>query len=290
MNNRYLTIDIGGTDIKMAIYDNTGYQIVETVRIKTPSGDNITQKIINEINSQEILKNFDGIAISSAGVIDSHEGRVIFSGPTIPNYAGVKLKEVFENEYNVKCVVENDVNAALLGEYWKGAAQKSSSSFMLTVGTGIGGAFMLNQKLFTGHGFSAGEIGYLNINGEHFQQVASTTTLVNNIEEKLGLSNTLDGRKIFEMIRRNDIMAIEALDHLIYNLCLGISDILYLFNPEILILGGGIMEESELIEPIINKHLKEILISERFIPQKIAFANCGNNAGMLGALYRLIHE
>lgn len=289
----FICIDVGGTSIKYGLATKDGSFISKgniLTEAKKDGGYGILdkiKKIVNSfINGNEVL----GICISTAGMVDPNKGEIVFSlEELIPNYTGMKLKEEIENEFNIKCHVENDVNCAGLGEAWLGAGKEKSSVVCLTIGTGIGGCIILNGKLF--HGFSncAGEVGYMNINGESFQRQASTTTLVENVAKAKGIDKCLiNGETIFKLAKENDEDAIKEIDSLVNILAIGIGNICYMINPEVIILGGGIMSQQEYLRPRLDRALKENLIERVYLSTKLEFAKLQNDAGMLGALYNFL--
>ena len=286
--DRYLCIDIGGTSIKYASFSGEGLKLIDTQELKTPSGELILDALYHIIDPHLKGEALQGIAISSAGVVDPVSGTLVYAGPTIPNYTGTTLKASIEKRYGLPVAVENDVNAALLGEYWKGAAKGSSSTFMFTVGTGIGGAFMIGDTLWHGSSLSAGEVGYLNLNGTHFQNEAASSIMVKEVSKTL--NQDLDGAMIFKLAQEGQQDCIDAIDALINKLSLGISDIMYLLNPETVLLGGGIMHREQYLKPLVNKAVDAVLIDPRFKSKTLAFAKCGNDAGMIGALYHLLQS
>ena len=246
----YICIDIGGTSIKYAILNKEGEIFVGgTIPTRVTSNGNHILKDIKKLTGDliEQYRNYKvkGICVSSAGVVDPDKGEIIFSGPTIPGYKGTKIKKDIEKIFNIPCEVENDVNCAALGEYWKGAGKGAESMVCMTIGTGIGGAIILNGKLLNGTGYTAGEIGYMEINGEHIQNIASARSLVETVQEKKegkGVAG-LTGLGIFELAKQGDKDCIEAIDTVITNLSIGIRNIIYLLNPEIIVIGGGIAEQ-----------------------------------------------
>ncbi len=193
-----------------------------------------------------------------------------------------------------------------------GAGKNAKSSICMTIGTGIGGCVILNNKLVHGFSNSAGEVGYMNINGESFQDVASTTSLVkkvakiknipeqdinrkiifdmakNNDEDSLPQHN-ISGKIIFDMAKNNDKDCLNEIDNMVKSLAIGISNVCYVINPEVVILGGGIMAQEEFLRPRIDKALKEVLVPKVYENTKIEFAKRQNDAGMIGALYNFLN-
>ena len=293
----YICIDIGGTSIKYAILDKDGEIFVSgTIPTRITSNGNHILKDIKKLTGDllEQYRNYKvkGICVSSAGVVDPDKGEIIFSGPTIPGYKGTKIKKEIEKIFNIPCEVENDVNCAALGEYWKGAGKGAESMVCMTIGTGIGGAIILNGKLLNGTGYTAGEIGYMEINGEHIQNIASARSLVETVQEKKegkGVAG-LTGLGIFELAKQGDKDCIEAIDTVITNLSIGIRNIIYLLNPEIIVIGGGIAEQREYLEERIRRKVDRGLIGDIFKKTVIKMAQKGNHAGMLGALYGFLNK
>ena len=288
--NNYLCIDIGGTAIKYGIYNELGENRQEaksTLVKQTNEGSEIMDRVMDIVSATIEKGEIAGICVSSAGVIDSVSGEVIYSGYTIPNYTGTPIKAILEKKFSIPCEVENDVNSACLGEYWLGAGRNSTSLVCLTIGTGVGGAIMLDNKLIHGHSHTAGEIGYMNILGENFQDLASTSSLIKIVKERKNKDNlqVITCYEVFELAKQGDIICIEEIDNMVRVLALGITNLMYLFNPETLILGGGIMAQKEMLKEKIEKAVSETVISPMFNKTSIKFAEQGNDAGLLGALY-----
>lgn len=227
---------------------------------------------------------FKGIAISTAGIVNSETGEIVYANKNIPNYKGTKLKAILEKKYNVPVSVENDVNSALLGEVSYGSFNKVHSAIMLTIGTGVGGALYLNGGIYNGFSHSAGEVGYAIINDRNIEDIASTTALVRNVKARLG-HEKVDGHWIFDQaINHENKVCIEEINSLVRSLVYLISNYVALFNPEVVILGGGIMEQSDYLRPIILDTFKNVNTNQLVVENtKIEFASLGNEAGMLGA-------
>jgi predicted NBD/HSP70 family sugar kinase len=291
MMPNYLCIDIGGTSIKYGIYNETGDKVKNVHSDKT---NNAIQEI-NILNTlcrkvEQVLKNLPlaGVCISSAGVVETVSGTISYSGYTIPNYTGTKLKEEIEKRFQLPCAVENDVNAACLGEYWKGALRGATSGVCLTVGTGIGGAVLVNGDIYHGFTGTAGEIGYMIQNGARFQDQAATSVLVRNVSKRKHLE--LDGQEIFKLAQAGDAVCMEEIAKFIHNLAIGIVNIQYLLNPEKIVLGGAIMAQEEYLKPKIEAEINSLIEDEVFNQTQLCFAELKNDAGMVGALYNFIKK
>ena len=284
-----LAIDIGGTMIKYGLVSSDG-KILSTDKIKTEASKGLNN-ILNKIDN--IFKRYKennpvGIAVSGTGQINGMIGKVIGGNPIIPNWIGTNLVKILEEKYNLPIVLENDVNCVALGEKWIGAGKDLSNFICLTIGTGIGGGIILNNQLFRGENFVAGEFGHILIKKGEFEQFASTTALIRLVKERT--RKTLNGKEIFDLEKKEIVEYQEVISEWIENLTDGLSSIVYCFNPANIILGGGVIEQGE---PLINR-IKNSLFKKIGLQFKeklnIIQAKLGNNAGMIGASYLLLEK
>ena len=284
-----LAIDIGGTMIKYGLVSSDG-KILSTNKIKTEASkglNNILNKIDNIFKGYK-ENNLVGIAVSGTGQINGMIGKVIGGNPIIPNWIGTNLVKILEEKYNLPAVLENDVNCVALGEKWIGAGKDLSNFICLTIGTGIGGGIILNNQLFRGENFVAGEFGHILIKKGEFEQFASTTALIRLVKEKTG--KILNGKEIFDLEKKEIVEYQEVISEWIENLTDGLSSIVYCFNPANIILGGGVIGQGEaLINRIKNSLFKKIGLQFKE-KLNIIQAKLGNNAGMIGASYLLLEK
>ena len=292
--NLYVCFDIGGTAIKYGLIDENGVFIEKnTIATEARLGaKHIVQTLKTIIHGYVQQTSIKGIAISTAGIVDYKQGEVVFAYPeNFPGYSGTKWKTILEAEFNLPCAVENDVNCAALGEMWLGAGKDKNSLFAITVGTGIGGCAVINQKVIHGACNSAGEIASLRLPNGSLEKIASVTKLVDDVAKAKGLKpSNLDGKKIFSWAKDADIVAKQAINNLVNNLADGIANIVAILNPQVIVLGGGIMAQQAYLKPLIEEALQVRLLPDVYTHTKIAFAKLANDAGMLGALYNLLHN
>ena len=295
----YICIDIGGTSIKYGVLSEKGEIFIDgTVSTKVTEKENFilsdVKKLIRNILDEYRNYEIKGICVSTAGVVNPEKGEIAYAGPTIPKYTGTKIKEELEKEFSISCEVENDVNCAGLGEYWRGAGKGSKSMVCLTIGTGIGGSVILDGKLLNGIGYTAGEIGYMDVNGSYIQNIASSKYLVEKVqkekEEKEGITDAITGVDIFELAKKGDEICIAGINEIISNLAVGVRNIIYLLNPEVIVIGGGITAQKEYLEEKIRKEVNDGMISDMFRKTRIELAQQGNQAGLLGALYNFLNK
>ena len=283
-----LVFDIGGTEIKYALCDEN-FNLSDKKSVPTNAyegGKRIIERVV------EIAKTFDGvdrIGISTAGQVDSEKGMIIYATDSIPGYTGTQIKQIVESEIGVPCAVENDVNSAALGEAHFGAAKGESNFICLTYGTGIGGAIFLDGKLFKGCGCSAGEFGHFvtHANGKSctcggcgcYEAYASSGALVRAVAEKTG--RQLNGREIFGEFGNPEIKAV--IDEWIDEIVVGLKGLVYIFNPSLIVAGGGIMNEKYITDEINSRLEAQLMQSFRCV--KVKKAEKGNDANLLGAAY-----
>ncbi|MEE6450805.1 ROK family protein [Gottfriedia acidiceleris] len=284
---KFLAFDIGGTLIKYGVLFENG-TFIEKYESPTEAhlGGTAILKKVKEFG-QILIKQHDisGVCISSAGQVDSKEGIILYASPLIPHYTGTQLKRELEDFFGLPVEVENDVNCAGLAESWIGTGKDAKSLFCLTIGTGIGGSYIVDNKLHTGHSFSGGEIGYIPIEGSQFEELASTRILIKNVTKRKGIPESdLNGKEIFELAIQKDQICIEEIDRLVYYLSKGIATITYIMNPEMIIIGGGITAQKDYLYPLIMKQLEKDIIPKVLEKTKIKIAQNLNNAGMIGAL------
>ncbi len=282
---RIAALDIGGTSIKSGIW--TGSEATELKERDTNAklgGAKLMETVI------EILKtydNFDAIGISTAGQVDTENGSICYANENIPGYTGTRIRDILEKEFGVPVAVENDVNAAAYGELIHGAGKGLDSFLCLTYGTGVGGAIVLNRKIYHGSTYAGASFGGIVVHPEElggkaelsgcYEKYASTTALV---EKAKALNpDLINGRRIFEAIDNSDIRMIvdQWIDEIVY----GLVTLIHIFNPTDIILGGGILAQSYVVEKINERLFSLVYPQARGVT--IHQAMLANTAGLTGA-------
>ncbi|GAA0593537.1 ROK family protein [Virgibacillus siamensis] len=285
--------DIGGTSIKYGIVNNKG-EIFHSDSIATEAqhgGEAVINKLLKKCDELREHYTVDGVSISSAGQIDNVNGRVVFATDNIPHFSGLPIQGMVHHHTNLPVKVENDVNCTALGEYWKGAAKGADDFLCVTIGTGIGGALFLDGKLYTGHNYSAGEIGHINLyphgkactcgNDGCFEKYASSSALEEMIVSRLGYS--LELRKFFEMLSFGDVRCSEIFARWIDDLTTGLQSLVHIFNPELIVIGGGISAQGQFLLQAIDSALKTKLMPNHRKSLTVKLAQNENKANLLGA-------
>lgn len=284
---RIVVLDIGGTSIKSGIWN--GEVLTEQQEWETQAkqgGAHLMERVISILHT---CAPFDAIGVSTAGQVDTTKGSIYYANDNIPGYTGMEIQRILEEEFQVPTAVENDVNSAALGELRYGAGQGSKEFLCLTYGTGVGGAIVLNGNVYTGSAFSAGSFGGIVVHPEKmvpeeefggcYEKYASATALVQMVK---AIDPWLDnGRKIFQAFERPEIK--ECIDRWIDEVVCGLVSLVHIFNPSLILLGGGILAQEYIITEV-RKRLSS-LVSPGFRNLEIRQTRLGNRAGMMGAAW-----
>ena len=290
---RYMCFDIGGTSVKFGVVGESGALLHkgEIPNVITQKGvDGLVESLASVMEQYQQEYRLYGIAVSTAGVVDPEKGLILYAPKYFPGYPGTALGERLEKRCGLPCTVENDVNAAALGEYWLGAGQGAKSLFCITVGTGIGGCALLDGRVLHGAACFGGEAGLQHITpGSTWEEMASTRALVRNVAEAKGIpENALDGRIIFALAQGGDEEAAAAIARQMDDLATGIANICYILNPERIIVGGGIAAQEAYLYPQLDTALRKKLFPLVYEKLTLRFAALQNDAGILGALYNFL--
>lgn len=284
MTNKYIIYDIGGTFIKWAIVDSN-YKIIEKNKFsfdcKNKDCKNELIPIIGKqiIEFQNKFTNIKGIGISTAGDVDRNTTEILGSTPNHKNYTGVNFKEELSKYTSLEIIVDNDANCAVIGESINGLLQNIDVGILITLGTDIGGGIIIDNNIYRGWLGTAGEVGYMNVLGKRWGTYFSAIGLSRIVQEKHQKNiNPSDILKNYELFK-NEI------DFWYEGLSIGIANLISLFNPKKIIIGGG-LSESKLIDlNKINIIKNKILIENHLINScSIELSNNGNDSALYGCV------
>jgi glucokinase len=246
-------IDIGGTTIKIATWKDN--QLQDKHAVDTPKDlESFYQVLTNEVNKIKENTDIKGVAISSPGAVNQKTG-IIGGSSAIPYIHNFKIVDELEKRFGLPVSIENDANSAALGELAEGSGKGCDSMAFFVIGTGIGGALIINHKVWHGAHLFGGEFGYM-IMGDHtLSELASPVSMANRYNERTG--KHLNGKTIFELADQDDPVASDVRQTLIHSLAVAIYNIQHSFDPEKIVLGGGISNNPELI-PLLNKEIDRL--------------------------------
>ena len=291
-----LSIDIGGTAVKMGLVDESG--AIHARHEASVCYDNYQTPILTTVirEAKVLLERenakISGIGVSATGQVDDKIGAVIGTNGKIPHYEGSQIKKEMEAEFGVPTYCLNDANAAVLGECFIGRGTGYDNVLMITLGTGVGGGIVIGGKIFGGTRGIAGELGHFTLyqNGIPcpcgkvgcYESYAATTALVRRAKEATGEAE-LNGRIIFERAHAGDKTMLNVLDGWIADIAAGITGPVHIFNPQLVLIGGGVSaQEKLLIEPLRKKVLSTLM--PRFAEGlQLESATLANDAGLIGA-------
>ena len=246
-------IDIGGTTIKIATWKDN--QLQDKHAIDTPKDLNgFYQALTDEVDKIKKDIKIEGVAISSPGAVNKKTG-IIGGSSAIAYIHNFKIVDELEKRFGLPVSIENDANSAALGELAEGSGKGCDSMAFFVIGTGIGGALIINQKVWHGAHLFGGEFGYMIMGAHTLSELASPVAMANRYNKRTG--KHLDGKTIFELADKDDPVASDERQTLIQALAVAIYNIQHSFDPEKIVLGGGISNNPELI-PLLNKEIDRL--------------------------------
>lgn len=301
--------DLGGTHLRAATVDGRG-RICERTKQRTPRderADEIVRALVAvarqfEQRSREYGQKIRSLSVAVPGTVQTESG-VVMKAPNLPSLNGFRLGTALASELEYPVVVENDVNAAAVGEAWRGAAREFGTSICVMLGTGVGGGVILNNRLWRGIDGTAAEIGHITVepygapcgcgNRGCLEVYASATAIVRITREliprypqsPLHASEGLTAEEIYKRGLAGDELALEVFRRVGFYLGIGLGGLINVLNPEVIVIGGGAAGGWDLF----IEHLRREVAARAFaVPAEraqIVQAECGDDAGILGAAH-----
>ncbi len=276
-----LGFDIGGSSVKSVLIQKG--QIKASAVVKLPNNFAKLQEALVELKNNlfeqlpELSPEIAVIGIAIAGLLDKKREK-IFLAPNIPWLTSRKIADFQKLFSTVPVKIEHDVHCFLLAEKKWGLVKKEKNILALTLGTGIGGAFTINNQLIYGQNGLAGEIGHMTLDqsgGRSFEDLAASRFFRRETKK--------DFYSVHELARKGDKKAIKILEKYGNNLGIGLANLINIFDPEIIVLGGGIVSARKYFQVAMNKTLKKALRVPNQRQNKIIFSRLGHLAGAMGA-------
>lgn len=279
--------DIGGTAVKYGIWSDD--QIEQQDKFQTP--DNWEQmkvelsRIFNALQEKTTEK-FSGAAFSCPGAVDSEAG-VINGFSAVPYIHNIPIQTELTELLGVPVSIENDANCAALAEVAYGAARDVDNALFIVIGSGIGGAVIINKELIKGKNLFGGEFGFMLLEGDaSFSDLASPVRAARLYTEELGLpKGTISGKELFTRAEEGEPIAVRYVENLKNNLARGIHTLLVALNPEKVVIGGAISSRKELI-PEVTERIHHLLKKTNATDVEVNVVPCqyNNDANLMGAV------
>ena len=281
-----LGIDLGGTAIKLGRFSQDGTCLqslsVATPQPATPAA--VVEVMVNAISQLDRAQQSIAIGVGTPGPADA-AGRIARVAINLEQWRDVPLADWLEAKTGLPTVLANDANCAGLGEAWLGAGRRFRNSIMLTLGTGVGGAIILNGKLFTGHQGTAGELGLITLNPDgpacnsgnrgSLEQYVSVPA----IRRRTGL----EPAELGALAAAGDPDALAFWQIYGQDLGVGLASLIYVLTPEAVVIGGGVSASAEFFLPAVQTEIERRVLPSSRAGLQLLPAELGNQAGMVGA-------
>lgn len=291
---KYIVFDIGGSAIKYGLIDGTG-NILSNDKVKTPRTWEEMAEEFDKVVSEH-RNEISGVAVSAPGRIDIDEG-IIYLGGALPYLDEVNIRKYFKDTYDLPASVVNDGKAAAQAELWMGNLKGVDHAAAIALGTGIGGAVVIDGKVQQGRNFVAGEFSSVLPTEEPLHNNLAVTNssvkLIAELADIIGLEDKADGEGVFEVINsRENKEANEHFAAYCKRLAIFMCNLQAILDISHVVIGGGISNQPILIEELNKQynHIRETqpMFDSTFLPLTIKSCKYSNNANLLGALYQLL--
>jgi len=305
MKEIVIAVDLGGTNLRMAAVDRSGAVLFRTRR-ETPRGER-AEKIVraiveSAIECQKNCSDFQVKAICAAvpATVSAERG-LILKAPNLPALDDFQMAVALEKELGIKSILENDANAAAVGENWLGASKGFGNSIFVTLGTGVGGGIIINGKILRGMDGTAGEIGHICVEPlgvpcgcgsrgclEQYSSATAIVRLAKDLESQYPQSNLkqrlrLTAYDVYQAGTQGDELALEVFRQMGFYLGVALGGLINVLNPETIIIGGGASAGWSLFLPHLQKTICQKAYREPAQRAQVSIAALGEDAGIIGA-------
>ena len=314
-----LGIDLGGTKILTAVVDAQGKMFSRDHSI-TPAKEGhqaVIQSILESVGRALAQAQIDAADLAAIGIgapgLSNPETGILFTSPNLPGWHDVPLRGIIEKELGKKAFLINDANAAAIGELYFGAGRGARNFIYVTLSTGIGGGIIINGEIYTGSIGTAGELGHMTINDEGppcscgnrgcWETLASGTALARDARHRIGEGNKTsildyangDMQKVTAEIihkaaQEGDKLAEELIARTGYYIGVGMANLINIFNPEVIVIGGGLSNIGDMLLEPAFKEAKKRAFKQAYQAVRFARAGLGRNSGVLGAAAFALQE
>ncbi|MGT2784886.1 ROK family protein [Streptococcus merionis] len=293
--NHYLSIDVGGTHIKYALFDKSG-KLLQKNHCETPQNLEAFLVVVDQLIAA-FAEQIRGVAVSCPGKIDTKAG-IIYYGGALTYLHELNLSKHIWEKFGLPATVVNDGKAAALAEFWQGNLRGVNHGLALILGTGVGGGIISDGKLLLGQHFQAGELSLMAVPSETLQPLdmlgmnGSAVRMIGRVAEKLGLENRKDGRAVFEAINAKDERVYPIFQDFCRNIAYLIYNVQAVLDMKRVVIGGGISAQSVVLEEIQAQYQSILngLGPFQFMVTPVDIQVCafGSEANLIGAIYQLM--
>lgn len=299
----YIGVDLGGTTFKALAVTPEGEILAQRSGQSLANGEVHTvttaileaaDRLCDEVHATG--RELAAIGLAMAGIIELPAG-IVHRAPNLPKWQGVHVRDLLGQHLQVPLTIENDANVALLGEAWLGAARGLQHVVMIPLGTGVGGAVMIDGVMLHGSKGFAGEIGHTVVepNGLRcicgsdgcLEQYVSGTAIARLAEPHYG---AVTSEAVAQAARRGEAQALDIFRRVGWYLGIACANVAQIFNPQCIVIGGGVGEAFDFFIEPLQRAMRERAFVEVYEQMRIVPAACGPIAGGLGAAYHAMHE
>ena len=306
----YVGIDLGGTKISTALVSKEGRILERDSRLTAPleGRDAVIARMVDaarRVMRKAAPGQVAAIGVGAPGPMDAASG-VLTAPPNLPGWVNVPLKELIEAKLGIKAYLENDANAAALGEFYYGAGKGVHNMVYITASTGIGGGLILDDRLYGGTNGSAGEIGHMTIlpdgplcgcgNRGHLEALASGTAIARTARELLargvptligdlvgGDAQAVSAKVVAQAAEQGDLEAERIIRQAMEYLGIGVANLVNLFNPDLIVIGGGLTNMGDKLFAPVRQAVRRTAFPIAAESVRIVPAQLGGDVGVLGA-------
>jgi glucokinase len=302
--NTYVAVDIGGTKIRAALFPEMGMEPIKIKRIKTLGRKKTTLArlvtLIREVwpKKEKVL----ALGVAVPGYLNPHTG-IVYSAPNIPDWKQLPLGQILQEKFQSTVMLGNDANLAAMGEWKYGAGQGAHNLLYLTISTGIGGGVIINNNLLSGAQGLAAELGHVTILPDgplcscgqrgHLEALSSGNAIAKFVRDRMAQGSRsslkskkhIDAQDVSLAAHAGDALAQEAMDRAAGYLGMALANFVHIFNPEMIILGGGVLQSGPRFLEKTRVALGRYTIAKEYLDHvHITKAQLGDDSGLYGAL------
>ena len=312
--SHYVGLDVGGSTMKASVVDDLG-RSARAVSMPTEpqKGQEIGLSTMCETIRRAVtaagktIADIAGIGVATPGTMDIAAG-IILDPPNLKPWQNVPVRDFVAAQFKIPTAFQNDANAAALGEYWVGAGREAKSLVMFTLGTGVGGGIIVNDRVIEGQHSHGGEVGHVKIEMTNprkcgcgrlgcLEAYASATSVVKRAQEAVaghlggsrlaellkGVGEEFTSRAIFTAAAEGDALAAKIVDETAFYLAVGAMNMMHIINPDMVVFTGGMIAAGESFLLRIKHYVNELAFPVPAARTQIRYAQLGSDAGFIGA-------